>query len=407
MGLDLTTADAVLKEDYKSPVRKQINDGVGVLAQVEKNTEDIVGRYARLALQVSRNTGLGARAEGGTLPTPGNQGYVEQHVPVHYNYARIRLTKQAITRMDSDRGSFIRAVSSEMKGTVADARRDQARQVWGNSNGVIATCGVTAADTEVVLASATPESVMVFFGEGMVVDIGTVASPASVAEERTVTAVDFDNKTITISGVAVTTTSSHFVFRFGNGGALGGAGQKEVTGLQTIINDTGTLHNVDPSTYWQWASIVEDAGGTLRALSENLVEKTGMRGENRSGVVVDSMWAEDGVFRAAKDLLAAMRRIVNTTELKGGHKGISWDLAGKEVPLMKDRDAPQGRVIGIHHDSLVEFVDEDWTWEDSDGSVLHRATDETHAFTAIFYKFSEFACYRRNAHWQLQDIVAH
>lgn len=405
MGLTLTLADAVLKEDYKGPVRKQINDAVVLLAQVDKNTEDLVGRRAIIPCHMTRNTGVGARLEGEVIPEAGNQGTVDEIVPLRNNYGRIRLTKQTITRMRTDRGAFIRATKLEMKGLVADCTRDVGRQVWSNSNGVIATCGTTTAAAVVVLATTTPEQVLVTFAEGMRVDIGTVANPQLIASNRLITAVDFTNKTVTISGAAVTTSSSHFLFRQGAGGSL--TNQRELTGVATIVDDANSLFGIDPATYFQWAAIAETNSGTNRPISENLVEKAAHRTQNRSGSCPNMLVGEDGVYRAAANLLQAQKRTVNTLDLKGGHKGLEFNFGGDSAALTRDKDAVfagTGKLWGFSTSELVEYVDEDWSWEDEDGSVLQRSPDSTHSFEAYFYKFHEFATVRRNAHFVIEDL---
>lgn len=402
MGLTLTLADAVLKEDYKAPLRKQINDMCVLSAQVAKNTEDIVGRRAVVPLHVSRNTGVGARAEGGTLPTAGNQGTVDQLVPVRSNYGRIRLSRQVISRMAKDRGAFVRATTLEMEGLRDDTYRDYNRQLWGTSNGVIATCGVTAASTTVVLATTTPEQTLVNLAEGMVIDIGTVGTPTSVATARTVNSVNFTAKTMVISGAAVTTAGTDFIFRSGSGGS--GASQLELTGIQTQVDDANALFSVDPATYFSWASIVEGNSGTVRPPSENLITKAMMRCRNRSGQSDWGLYAEDGVYRSVVNSLSAKHRIVNTLDLKGGHSAVAYVLGGKNYPVIAERDAPVGNLYGLCHKKFTEFVDEDWQWEDLDGTALHLAMDGTHSFDAIWFKFSEFATTQRNAHWLIEDL---
>src|SRR5256885_1624952 len=103
-GLTFTTADKVLKEDYLPPVREQLNMQNALLAQVEKNSTDIEGRRALLSLHTSRTTGVGARAEGGTLPSAGVQGYTEQRIPVKNVYGRIQVSGPVIAAMKSDKG---------------------------------------------------------------------------------------------------------------------------------------------------------------------------------------------------------------------------------------------------------------------------------------------------------------
>lgn len=402
MTLTLTTADAVLKDDYQGPVRKQINDRVKLAAQVAKNTKDLVGRRAVIPCHISRNTGVGSRAEGEVLPTAGNQGTVEQLVPLRSHYGRIRLSRQVISRMASDRGAFVRATKLEMEGIRDDTSRDYNRQLWGTSDGVIASCDTGGASATVSLLAATPEQVMVNFAEGMRVDIGTAATPNSLVDGEVIQSVDIANRTITVTTSISTTAGTHFVYRAGSGGT---SPQRELTGIQTIVEDTGALFGIDPSTdTFTWAAIVEDNSGTARPISENLVARAMHRTENRSGKEVDQLWAEDGVYRSAANLLQAYKRIVNSVDLKGGHKGIEFTAGGMTAVLVRDRDAPVGELYGLCTPELCEWIDEDWSWEDLDGAVLSRAANGTHEFEAYWFKFSEFGTTRRNAHFVIEDL---
>src|SRR5687768_11183743 len=123
-GLDLTEASGILKDVYLPVVREQINNKVMLLNQIEKNTEDVEGKEAKLSLHVSRNSGVGARLEGATLPTAGNQGYKKQTVPLRTQTGRFQVTVQAIESMRTNKGAFERAVESEMKRLVNDEKRN-------------------------------------------------------------------------------------------------------------------------------------------------------------------------------------------------------------------------------------------------------------------------------------------
>ncbi len=404
MGLNLTAADAVLKDLYEGPVRKQINDNCKLTAQVTKNKKDFVGRRAVIPCHMTRNTGVGSRLEGEVLPQAGNQGTTVQYVQTKGHYGRMRLSRQVISQMGSDKGSFVRAVDFETQGLKADCARDYNRQLWGSSTGAIASCDTTSASNTIELLTSTPEQVLVNIAEGMRVDIGTAADPQAVAANRKVTSVDFTNQRIVIDGAPVTTSTSHFIFRQGSGGT--GAGQREVTGVQTIVSDSGTLFNIDPATYWQWKSIVESNSSTNRPISENLIAKAMHRTENRSGMTVDMLWAEDGVYRSFANLLQAQKRFVDTAQLQGGHKGLEVAAGGDSTVLTKDRDCPPNKLYGLSTESLCEYVNEDWQFESLDGDTLRLANDGTHAFEAIWFKFSEFATVRRNAHFLISDLEA-
>ncbi len=378
-----------------------------LLSYIESRSEenvDIEGRRAVLSLHVSRNSGVGARTEGSTLPTAGNQGYAEERVPLKYNYGRLNVSGPSIKAMKSNKGSFVRQVDSETKALVNDLKRDVNRQIWGTSDGVIAATGVTGASTTVVLGAAVTAVQRRQLEVGMLIDIGTVASPQTIAAARTITAVT--STTITISGAAVTTDATHRIFRSGIGASngTGSAQGVELTGLQTIVDDTGTLFNVNPTTYPSWAATDLNNGGTPRAITENLLETLLMDVEIKSGAQPNLIVTSQGVFRSYSALLTSVKRFNDTNDLKGGFKGLSISAGGAEVKFLWDQDCPAGTVFALNTDHLFQYQSSDWEFMDDDGAVLSRVSG-TDAYEAVLYKYHELTTDKRNAHGVLKDIT--
>lgn len=418
MPATLSTVDAILKDDYKEYL-DNLNEANFILSQVETRKDTVQGRIARHAVHLGRSSGVGARAEGGTLPTAANQSYATVPVPVRYVYGRIQLSGPTIKQAVTDRGAFIDALDAEMEGIKKDAMKDVNRQLWGTSNGVIAQCGTTSSATTVVLASTTGSTALrqLFFDGGMVVDIGTVASPTTVASARTITSVDETNKTIAISGAAVTTSSSHFVFRSGAGGASSntgqpGDGQVELTGLQTIVDDTAVLHTIDPSSQPKWKSYVNSNSGTNRSITETLITGSIMKTLTNSGKKPSLLVSAEGVNLAISNLLLSLKRNMEQTNLKGGYAGIQFyspSVSGKgdEAPtaLYADFDCPNNRLYGINPDVLVYHqVGDGFQFMDLDGAVMNRKPD-VDAYEATLYAYGELACKQRNAHFVIKDIT--
>ena len=402
MSLNRTVADAALKEDYQPAIREQLNQANAILAQIETNDHDFEGRRAVLSLHTGRNHGVGARAENGTLPAAGNQAYTEQRAPVFHNYGRIQVSGPVIDAMKSDKGSFTRAVASEVEGLTRDLKRDYSRQIFGTSNGVIAATGTSASGVVITLAATTTITQLRQFEVGMVIDVGTVACPTSQASARNIVAINRSALTITVDGANFTTTNgTHFIFRAGSGGA--GASQKEITGLQTIVAETGALHNVNPSSVPVWASYVDDNGGTLRSPTDTLFERAMDEILLEGGEDVDLLVTTHGVSRAYAAGLKDDKRYSNTIDLKGGFKALSVTAGRKEVGLLADRDCPENQAFLLNTNHITHFVNSDWEWMDKDGAILSRVAN-TDAYEATFYKRSELATDKRNAHGKVVDL---
>jgi len=418
MPASLSTVDAILKDDYKDYI-DQLNNALFLTSQVETRKDTVVGRIARHAIHLGRSSGVGARSEGGTLPTAANQAYATVPVPVRYVYGRIQLSGPTIRQAVTDRGAFIDALDAEMQGIRNDAMKDVNRQLWGQSNGVIAQCGTTTTSTTVVLASTTGSAALrqLYNDGGMVVDIGTVAAPTTVASARTVTSVDNSAKTMVISGATISTTSSHFVFRTGAGGASNnsgapGDGQIELTGVQTIVSDSAVLHTINPSTQPNWKAYVNSNSGTNRAVSETLITGSIMKGLTNSGKKVNLLVSAEGVHMSVANLFLSLKRNMEQTDLKGGYAGIQYfapSVSGKgdEGPtvLYCDFDCPSNSLYGIHSDSLVlHQVGDGWQFMDMDGAVMNRKPD-LDAYEATLYSYMELACKQRNTHFVIKDLT--
>lgn len=399
MAADLTTADKALKEFYEPALVEELHNDNVLLAHIETTDRDVEGREVVLSLHVSRNSGVGARKSGDSLPTAGAQGYVDERVKTKRNYGRIQIDGELIRTMKSNQGSFTRAVDSETQGIVADLKRDVNRQYWGTSDGVIAVCAVTSASATVQLNTSTPQSAMNQFEVGEIIDIGTTSSPFNqIANGAMIIDVDPVNHTITIDS-AVTTTTSHRVTRHGSGGAT--TNQREVTGLQTIVSDTGALFNVDPSTYPVWKSTVDASGGNATELK---FQKNMDKVRKSSGQDISMILTTDGVYRNYYAQLQGSKRYVNTQTLNGGFTALTVSSGRGEVPLTWDRDCPDGTAIGLSLTNLVQYQKSDWEFMQEDGAVLSRVPGQD-AYEATLFKYHELATNRRNAFFKATGIT--
>ena len=249
MALDFTAADSALKEDYQPAIREQLNNSIMLLAQVEQNTSDVEGSEAVLSLHTGRNTGVGARAESGTLPSAGSQAYSTARIPVKFNYGRIQVTGPIIEGMKSNRGSFTRAIDSESKGIVADLKRDVNRQLHTPNSGVIGTVVSVSTNTVTFATEAEVRRQEVgqtfdFYDGDFAVEAGGVYTVASR---------DIAAKTVTYSTLNAAVDADDWVVRAGV--TMGGAAitskatedaTQEIHGLEDIVSDaSGTAGTSD------------------------------------------------------------------------------------------------------------------------------------------------------------------
>ena len=393
----LGTLDAVLKEVYEARIRDQLNNEVVALRRIERTSEGVTsqvgGKYVVFPIHISRNSGIGARLEDEDLPTPGAQGYRRAQVNLRYQYGRLRLTGQAIELARENFQAFASAMDEEMRRLKDDLAKDLNRQVYGDGLGTVAKI------SGALSGSTAPVDGTLYVQEGMVVDTGTVSNGVftPVATNKVVSNVDVANGEIDLTGGTGTPANGHTIVRAGNGRTADDE-QREWTGLGALVG-TDELFGI---THPKWASVIDDNGGTPRALSESLIIL------NADAVRVNGsyptvMFTNLGVRRAYFNLLTQQRRFTNTQTFEGGFSGLAFTTDKGDIPMVVDTDCPLGTLYGLNEKEIKVYRDADWSFMDRDGSRWARVPNRD-AYEATMYQYSELGTHRRNAHFKIADI---
>lgn len=398
MGANLASITPYLKEVYTGKIRRQLNDDVTTLKRITRSDAGITtnheGKYVTFPVHVRRNSGIGSRLEGEVLPNPGQQGYASAQLNLKSAYGSIELTGQSIDMADSDPKAFAKSVDEEMERLRVDLKKDMNRQVYGNGTGAIGT--VSAAGTSVNTISVSDARL---FQIGAIVDLVTLPSTV-VAAARTINSVDIANKTVTISGAAVSPVVGQVLVR-------NGSLNREITGFDSIVRNTGVLYGINPATEPEWTAEVDSNGGTGRALSEGLMITMADRVRTRGGkttVIFQSL----GVRRAYFNLLSQMRTIVNDQKFEGGFTGLGFTTDAGEIPVVADVDAPLNTQWFINEDALTWYRHAEWDWLDKDGAMWSRKRDNAGVYEvwqAWMVERHELGTDRRNTHGKITDIT--
>ena len=390
MATTLTTLDAILKNQYIGPIRDQLNNSSVLYSRLEKNSDSVVGKNFTIPLHYGRNEGVGARGEGTALPTAGNQAYKECIVPMRYQYGRIRLTGPTMKAARSNEGAFIRAVDSEMRGLEKDMKASMNRQAFGDGTGLLATVAASGSGTSTVVVDSTAK-----LRVGMPIDIivkTTGAATAGVAGTSVASITDTTTFTITDT-LAGTPAATYGVY-------IAGSRNNEMMGLSGIVSTTATLQGLDVANYPWWKATVLANSGSNRAISDTLLQTAIDTLEANSSGMCTAMYTSFGVRRAYQALLTATKQLVNTQELKGGYKAITYN----DLPIIADKDAPANKIFVVDEDELQVFRLGDFDWMQEDGAILSRVSGYD-AYEAVLYVYQELGTTMRNAHVLISDVT--
>src|SRR3954451_4112202 len=262
----LATADALLKDVYRGPIIEQLNYKTYMLDQIQRDSDsvDFTGRRAIFPVHSSPNFSPTSIVDGGTLPTPGTQGYLDGIVNIRYHAGGMALTDQTIKQANGNEGAFVNVLDTDAKKLAQDMKKNINRQVFGTGNGVITTLTSSpAAGTTFTVASTQYMSV------GMTIDIVTVANGTVRAAAVTVTAINRATKTITVGTNVTATTTTDGVTRPGAWG-------NEMDGLQNITGTARTLHGINSATagneFWNGNRVAATGATAGEGLFEQLID---------------------------------------------------------------------------------------------------------------------------------------
>ena len=397
MGATLTTLADIIKTQYAPVVGEMINHSTPILDRIGKDYDSVQGKDFTIPLHYGRNEGIGARAEGGTLPTAGNQSYKASVLPMRYQYGRFQITGQTIKATRNNEGAYRKAVRSEMEGLANDMCDSISRQLFGDGSGLLATLASSGSGTSTVVVDSTAK-----LRVGMPIDIIVKTTGAATAGlAGTSVATITDGTTFTISGTLAGSPAATY------GVYIAGSRDLEMMGLGGIVSATTTVQGLDVSSYPWWVATVQGNSGTARAISDTILQKALDTLTQNSNGKASALYTTYGVRRAYQSILAAQKQFVNTMTLTGGFDTIAYN----GLPIIPDKNAPSGKIFVVDESKLKFYrmsdnggEDNGLFWLEEDGNMLKYVTGYD-AYEAILCLYSNLGTTMRNAFVRIEDIT--
>ena len=392
-AVTLTSAENALKSFYLDVVAHQLNTETNPLYNKIKQSEsNVFGKEVRAAACYGVNGGIAAGTETGSLPSAYSNNYVQFVSSLKNLYGQIEISDKAIRASENSAGAFVNLLNAEMEGLLRAAKFNFGRMLFGDGTGTLATVSEAETDkTTIVIDSARNLT------EGMVIDIYATAETASPAASACrIVGIATDNSgsapkiNVTLDQ-SVTVAANSIVYLCGSKG-------NEITGLGAIFSNKGTLYGLDKSSN-QW--MVPYIGATTGTISDAKIQKAIDAAEERAGSRIDMAVCSYGVRRAYAGVLETNKRNVNTVELEGGFKAISY--AG--IPIIADRFAPSGTMYLLDSKDFALHQLCDWRWlEGENGNILRQVPGKA-VFNATLVKYAELMCTRPGGQAALTGIT--
>lgn len=401
MTATLTTVNGILKEVYEGDINDQLESEKILLKRVETSTEGVFenagGKYVVFPLRTGRNHGISYRAENTQLANAGRQKYAQAQETLKYGYGRTYLTGQVIELARTNMQAFAVAADREMMGLKDDLSRDENRISWGHFEAAsINLTGVLSRCTGAGIASATVTAPTYGIIEvGMVIDITDNSGvPVAGGTGLTVTAATPYSTSFTVSATVTTATGNNIV-RTGNANL-------EPYGILQLVDNTGTLHNINSATAGNeyWKSTVDS---TTTTLSEAAMISNCDAIRRATGKRPTVIFASLGCRRAYQALMISLRRYNEPKEFVGGLLGLAFNYE-KEIPVVTDVMCPPKHMVILTESEIKKYRTKPWYFADDDGSVL-KYVHNYDAWEALMKQYWQLVTHVRGAHAKMTNVT--
>lgn len=418
MPMTIASYDAVLKEVLLPYVRDNFPKATILLDNMKRNAGVTAMNNEFIApVRTSRHGGIAnLGVDNATIPTASGVTYSRGTVSVKTPVATFDITRLAVDASRSTNLAVTPALEHQAKTLADDYGRFINRQLYWDGIGVVAQArqtGGSVSGTEIAIeavgngtgpddgrvqdwygtinADGQAGDVDKYLAVGNRIGVGTAAAAVGTISALTGTSIQ---TTGTLTSAA--SDSIYIVSDPSNAGA----GTHEFTGLKAALSSStgaSTYAGLARSTIaWtpQFGSANEALTlGTLEGLYLNAFEFA-----QRSDKYI--ILVNKTLYRKYGDILSAMRRTVNETDLIGGWKGLEFAAGGAVVGVFVDYDVPDGAVFVLNLDTWTICQVADMSWDDEPGMSTMLRLQNQLVYQAVMHWFANIICLAPGANGQ-------
>lgn len=424
---DTASYSAAMKTKFIGPIRDNLHSGKVLLyGSSEQDAEsegtgnptdfqgiakkgpeqiDFVGNDFRIPLLKKRGGASGFRFENERYATPIDSDYTYLEEPLRYQYGTLNISGPLLKAAESNEGAFKSAYKAEMDNTLTSCKIDKNIAAFGNGTGVLATIRTSEAAAQTVIDVDST----IYFRTGETIDGVTISTGVVIEPAREVVSVDRANRTITVSPALTTglTANTDGWVRSSPDSTIAAPNNswnRCPQGLDSIVDSSGTLHGVSPTTTPFWKSTETAVSGAisdtaLRQAKDDTGFESGLEEDGANEFI---LLTTRGIRRRYADTLLSVKRFndAQSVKLQGGFTAVMFD----ENPIYTDDHCQVGRVYGLRVSKLFWAELSDWEWMDEDGAVLSRRPG-VDGYQAVLYKYDTLGTTHRNAHFKLTGVT--
>jgi len=398
---------AVLKEIVLPLIQDNFPTQKIALNQLKRNAGvQPINNAFQAALRTSRHGGITTLAnDGNNINASDGATFTRGSVTVKQHTGAFNISKLVMDSTQGDRMAIKQAFVEQAKTLVDDFGRDLNRQFYGDASGIVGQVAGSASGTSVTLkaldsASADDGRAVDYYGtvnrdldaaeylyKGMIVGVGTNAAALGTISSVSPAGATASG-TVNFTGIVASAANDVVSILDGSGQGIGSA---QMNGIRDALSSTtgastyaGVARNTEGWTP-QFGSAAEALSLDRMELAYIAARKYARDGDRYAIFVNKTLYKKYG------QLLTAMRREVNRTELTGGWTGLDFAAGAGQVGVFLDYQVPDGEMIILNLDTWTLCQISDMNWVEEGQDALLRLQN-TLTFQAVLVWYANVMC---------------
>jgi len=340
-----TTISAWLKEIYADSLQNLVPEGVRLIKMVQfKSGDKEIGDKFIQPVVLTHEHGFTVGSGAFSLNNHIAATYGEAQVTGTNLLLRTAISYDAAARASSSKKAFMKW-SEQVVGNMTSSftkRLEVLAFYGGTSLAKISAVSDSSGTNTVTVSAATWASGIWAGAEGAELDCYSATSGGthrSNAAALVITAVDLVAHTITVTGDAGDTADiavNDFLFYRGFRGA-------EMTGIDKIVTNTGTLYNISATDYALWSSSSYSAGSA--ALSMSKIQSAVALGVAKGLDEKVTVFCSPGAYANLNSDMSALRRIDGARKGDNGFESITYFGVNGEIEIVPSIYVKEGEAF--------------------------------------------------------------
>jgi len=417
MAVLLSNVSNALNKIILPYIQDNFNKQTILLDQLKRNTGvTFLNDNFYAPVRSSRHGGITNLANDGNALVSGKASIGQASVAVKILTGTFDISKLTLDATRTSKGAVENQLTFQASTLASDFAKGVNRQYYSDGYGAIAEVVGTATGSLTVqaitaAAGGTNDARLLDVYGSVNGDIspteyifaGQILGFGSAAGSSTASVTSVSGTNVTMSDNDLTSAGGVVYIVDGSGG---GAGTSEIQGVRNALSSsTGT------STYASLARSTQgwtpQVGTTSGALTISAIE-TQYLGAKKFAQMGDqyAIFMNKTLYKKYGDLLVALRRVVNETELLGGWTGLEFAAGGGKVGVFLDYDVPDGEVEILNLDSwtICQVSDLGWLEDVREGALFRRPDYITYQATMAW--FTNLICRAPAANGRLTQKTA-